>query len=398
MPSKTRHAKRTPPEHLVVVDSSVLWHSDKSHVVSPEFEPLWLELGEIADLTLGIPAVVRGELLYQHTTSALRTLARMQDELGKLSATTGAKQRSLATEQVVRDQVQARLDTWIARLNYRVLPTPIQSIDWAAIVDGAVWRTPPFTQDKSADVEKGFRDAMILETVVSTLGLTAVPRIAFICGDKLLARATSERSGAEPRFSVHDSMTAFGSSLRLAQETLTDQFVKSIVAHATTFFFERGASGTLYYAASVKDRIEKEFSQSLEVNELGAGLLHSIAPERTHSAWRPIGQRRVRIGTAQFLRIDDSERFHWRSPITLVRAFERQRPENTFARAFGHYEQNLLTVRVDVNWSADVSAAGKFSNGSVGAIAQGSRQFKVATLDLIEKYDLRVARRPGLFD
>lgn len=30
--------KRKPPPHVLVVDTSVLWHKDKAHVVCPEFE------------------------------------------------------------------------------------------------------------------------------------------------------------------------------------------------------------------------------------------------------------------------------------------------------------------------------------------------------------------------
>ena len=84
------HPKRTPPPHLTLIDTSVLWHPDKTVVVSPEFDSTWAELSLLSDLTLGIPEPVRDELLFQQTSSALKSLKKVHDEVALLSRLTGA--------------------------------------------------------------------------------------------------------------------------------------------------------------------------------------------------------------------------------------------------------------------------------------------------------------------
>ena len=74
-----------------------------------------------------------------------------------------------------------------------MLPTPIPNIDWAAIVESAVWRRPPFTFDaKDKNNEKGFRDAVILETLAHLCQSTPTDKtVIFVCNDDLL-RTTAD--------------------------------------------------------------------------------------------------------------------------------------------------------------------------------------------------------------
>ena len=58
--------KGKPLPHVVIVDTNIVWHKDKTPPVNPEFDAFWTEQQRLVDLELKIPDVVRGELLFQH--------------------------------------------------------------------------------------------------------------------------------------------------------------------------------------------------------------------------------------------------------------------------------------------------------------------------------------------
>jgi hypothetical protein len=83
-----RIAKPNPPEHIVLVDTNILWHEDKSHVVNPDFDTFWDTYSPSFPMKLILPDVVRGELLFQQTTSALKLLEKANQDLSDVSRIT----------------------------------------------------------------------------------------------------------------------------------------------------------------------------------------------------------------------------------------------------------------------------------------------------------------------
>ncbi|WP_444939454.1 hypothetical protein [Microbulbifer sp. JMSA002] len=77
--------------HDIFVDTNILFNADKSLVANPEFDTFWQEHSPRLELYLKIPSVVIGELLYQQTSSSLRTLKKANDEIEKLKKITPTK-------------------------------------------------------------------------------------------------------------------------------------------------------------------------------------------------------------------------------------------------------------------------------------------------------------------
>jgi hypothetical protein len=80
--------RRSPNPHIVVCDTSILWHEDKARVVNPIFDEFWQKHSQAFPMELVIPDVVRGELLFQQTTSALKSLAKASTTFAELSQVT----------------------------------------------------------------------------------------------------------------------------------------------------------------------------------------------------------------------------------------------------------------------------------------------------------------------
>jgi hypothetical protein len=62
--------KEEVPPHIVIPDTNVLWNKDKSVAVNPEFDEFWEEFSSKSNLELIIPDVVKGELLFQQSSSS----------------------------------------------------------------------------------------------------------------------------------------------------------------------------------------------------------------------------------------------------------------------------------------------------------------------------------------
>ncbi|UCH08250.1 MAG: DUF4935 domain-containing protein, partial [Deltaproteobacteria bacterium] len=180
--------------HMVIPDTNILWYEDKRKVVNPEFETFWSSHSSNYILELVITEAVKGELLFQQSSSAIRSMKKATDCMDKISKITGKEYRHKITEAKIKNQVEARFDNWLKGKDGRVEPTPADAIDWERLIQDSIWRNPPFEFDpKKEKVEKGFRDALILETVVALCKKERRKHtIAFICDDALLRDETKK--------------------------------------------------------------------------------------------------------------------------------------------------------------------------------------------------------------
>ena len=139
------------------------------------------------------------------------------------------------TEEQIGTEIRQKFDRWIAARDAKVVETPINKIDWNALIQDALWRNPPFV-DKKAE-EKGVRDALILQTTIHQC--SQEPRnhpIAFICKDRLLRETAIEELKNDERFTAYELITGFRSYLDLTKEKLEKQFIQAILRRANIKF------------------------------------------------------------------------------------------------------------------------------------------------------------------
>jgi predicted nucleic acid-binding protein len=116
--------------HAVILDTNILFDQDKSKVVNPEFDKFWENYAAEANLQLVIPEVVIGELLFQQTTSALKTLSRANDSFDRLSTFTGNGYSHRVSESRVKKEIRSRLYAWAKTKKFYELATPVHEMDW----------------------------------------------------------------------------------------------------------------------------------------------------------------------------------------------------------------------------------------------------------------------------
>ena len=136
---------------------------------------------------------------------------------------------------------------------------------------------------RDKDKEKGFRDALILETVASECAKAANETVIFICNDHLLRTATEERLKTSKRFLAFESLADFGAYLTLTQQQLTDAFVKAIQGHARRKFYTKGDPNCVYAKFGVSAAVLEKFEEALAFEgQIATSVSNGMdAPTRT---------------------------------------------------------------------------------------------------------------------
>src|SRR6266513_1489877 len=108
-----RIIRPSPPEHLVVVDTNILWTDDKSVVVHPDFDVFWQKYSSIFPMKLILPDIVRGELLFQQVTSASKALEKANLHIREVSRVTGKEYSHRVTFERIKKEIEERFDAWL---------------------------------------------------------------------------------------------------------------------------------------------------------------------------------------------------------------------------------------------------------------------------------------------
>ena len=280
------------------------------------------------------------------------------------------------------------------------MPIPVSAIDWKSVCDSAIWRRKPFTSDPKNDNEKGFRDALIGETVAHFVGNESRKvNIAFLCNDFLLRTSVAERLRTDQRFTCYESLADFSSYIKLTREKLTNEFIKRIVRRASERFYRHGDLTCLWNKEDLYHKLSAEphrfdvsdfnipvmqepmlvtgsWSQNLTGIINLSGSIPTIAaptpytPSFTLPTWAEHGTNKWVIGTHEFQKVSGDRTYHWKSPVTYGRRYE-----SSYTTPTGP-DMRVLTVRFNVLWKADVKDDARFYDISLEHVQFEKREFR----------------------
>jgi hypothetical protein len=378
--------------HLVFVDTSILWHEDKSHIVDPAFDDFWDEYSRDFKMELVVPEVVKGEILFQHSTSAIKSMERATECIKKVCKITKKTYSHRITETGIKKGVAKRFEAWLSSKGGVIAPTPFSKIDWKDMVERAIWRKPPFPYDpRKTEIEKGFRDAVIAETVVYTAGKDSrkIRRI-FLCKDELLG----DTGVAKLKWlETYESIDDFRSYLKLTKEKLEDKFITSILKKASLKFWSKLDPKCLYNRENIWDQMGKLYPDSFEIP-----AVFKTSPGQTgEDNWKPLDSGRIWLGKAEFEELVSPNEYHWINKITYVRQFRYEPttisfpPDNALA---GHLIEvsSLKAILVSVfkvKWKSKVTTDGRFRNLSLLEIKHEDTSFREPTEAERKAWDLQ---------
>lgn len=385
-----RIKRQRPPKHILIPDTNILWFEKKDVCVSPKFSEFWNNYGAKYAIELVIPAVVKGELLYQHTSSALTTLERINSQFQNLSSFANKIYKHRVNEKRVRGDINAKFNAWLSSLSAEVAQTPVDIINWNKLIESAIWRHPPFTEDKDKKNEKGFRDALILETVCSIADARGTIDIAFISDDGVLAQAAKDRLKNKKQVSFYESLDEFSSYLRLLDEELTNEFVQAIQKRARSKFHSDNDPTCLLYRdkiiKTIREQHASQFTAPIPKRTLSQAL--SESPFTMKENWGEYSEEGIWIRAPSFVELEGESDYIWDSRITFVQLFRYNGPGGggLLSGMTVPGQENLRKIEFKVIWDARVGKDARFRKMEVKKIELVEKKFEPASEEEKSRY------------
>ncbi|MFZ0798159.1 MAG: PIN domain-containing protein [Terriglobales bacterium] len=249
--------KRVKPRHVelkVVIDTNALYTGSASNFLRKEVADLISQNLNPLDLTIRwiVPEVVRHERQFQMIQEASQMLPTIE----KLERLLGHNLN--ITKEILNARVKEAVDAQVEQHGIVVQPLNSAAVDWPRVILDASYRRPPF---QLGEKEKGFRDALILETflqiVASSPTSRSVARLALVSGDQLLRDAALSRLASATNVHLLESIDALKDLINTIGSAVDEQFIAAIKERAADVFFKRGDENTLYYKESVGARLEQ---------------------------------------------------------------------------------------------------------------------------------------------
>lgn len=359
-------------ELRVVLDTNALYTQAAHDLVNHETAEMIRGNNSHPDLKINwyLPATVIEERMFQMREKAsglLPTLAKMERLLGH---------RFGITPESLDHHVQLAVNSQKESLGINVVELNIDSVDWRKIIDAAHKRTPPFQQ---GDKEKGFRDALILETFIQLVAdsprTPSVCRLVLVTSDDLLASAARERIADYNNAQVLLNLDELKNLINTLASQVDEVFLNELQEKAQVMFFSGSENrDTLYYKEKIYDRIINEYIQPFETLPDGADIRESDGISIVKPRFvKKEGQRiswitRLRFKTKAY-RLEEAQ-----LPASLQASLPetgatpqqvRQTGLNVFSdlyRRFAQKEKQFMksgATIFEVNWSTTVDAKRK---------------------------------------
>lgn len=390
---------------MLIVDTNVLWLKDKGPMVNPEFDTFWNDHKGQLRMELVIPEVVRDELIFQHCASGKKLIEKVTESMSEFSSITVKKHRHRLSEEALKKLVREKFDRWLNGRDGKIAEIPLETLNWRALYDKAIWRIPPFATDaKNPDNEKGFRDALIYETVLDLA--KKKPRevnIAFVSNDFVLREALEEEFLLEQTFWPFESLAAFSSYIKLTREQITAQFIGKIVKRVAEKFYSAADPNSLWNKEKIADRlvgikdawrideIEPKVTYNPQFyNDVLSSPLGSLespvstfefTPVVSSRSWKATALNTWHLGPHEFVKTSGTRTYHWSSTVLAVRKY-------VFSDGQVTTDERIRRIAFKVLWKADVKADARFHNIVLEKVGLENKEFRAPTPEEVQQFNL----------
>lgn len=255
-------------ELRIVFDTNSIYTGSEVYFLNKDTFDLINELSSIKDIQINwfCPDVVRHERQFQMQERALKLLPNIK----KMEKILGHNLN--ITDKIVLTRVEEAIDEQMNNSKINRLDLNMSLIDWGSVIQKACYREPPF---EKGEKEKGFRDAVIVETfcqlIENSPKTRKVCRIIMLTEDSLLACAVKKRTVGIRNVQVVETIEELKGLINTLASTVEEEYIGKINTTAKLFFFEENSEDGLYYKAKISGRIKEKFRDFLvETPESGS--------------------------------------------------------------------------------------------------------------------------------
>lgn len=305
-----------------------------------------------------IPDVVILELAYQKRRQMLKAYKDARANLRKVD---GALK--LGIPEVGEPEPEKMLDRILAKLRDQVKATPhCQSVAvpyeaigarFKTLVNAALYHEPPFPDGNG---DKGFRDALVLETIRHFRATAIHSDIALLTKDALLRQATEREFGDANNFGVFGTLRDYRQFLNLARSRFTPEFLHTVSGRAKDI--------TLMYALC------EEIENRLQAR-------HGLFPGREMSVPPPrqcMEQPSFYYSTTKLVSVVGVNEFHWATTIVASAPYSG-RGEGIIGSQMPPTFIGYRVIGVSVEWAALANDVGELTEQRVLREQEGFDMF-----------------------
>jgi PIN domain len=362
----------------VVWDTNPLFSESEIELVSSQSLTELREIQQTAGIEILIPRVVAGEILFRKDWGLANLRNDAAKKLTSIGLLVSSPQPDVANQKTLRRRLQRRFIKWCKANHIRLWRVPFDKVNWRRLVSLAMSRQPPFSPfDPKGKSEKGFRDALILETLCDVYQSIPAKPTVFICGDELLANAAKARLGPD-RLSVYKTSTEYLSYLKLQRQNFVNETIKAILEEATALFYTANSPESIYtkfdIPAKLHSSLPAEFSKTPPPTPF---LVSPLQPE----SFKAVTAEGYGIGPTNIETASDNNQMTFKTEVAAAQAFQSS---NQYA------SEQLRVISAVVFWTAkwQVLPHIELSSPQFRSIKWEKTTFEMATDERLKSFNL----------
>ena len=254
MTDQIQHSGSPADDLRVVLDTNAIYSATTGYLLAYETQKLIEEtrLDPHLNVSWYLPQIVLDERRYQIQQEA----AKLRSSVRNLEKV--IRHTSDLTDSLIQDRIASSVTDQVRKHGLVVCACDPRHIDWGRLMTDAVTRTPPF----DPELEKGFRDALILEALKQLVTVSAEEcRFVFVTNDGLLGKAA--QSARLPRVEVLKSIDDVRSLINARLSAVTKEEVAAWQITAKEYFFSEQTQSGLFVELNVASRIREECPSAL---------------------------------------------------------------------------------------------------------------------------------------
>ncbi|MFZ1810985.1 MAG: PIN domain-containing protein [Candidatus Nitrotoga sp.] len=246
--------KKSIPQLKIFLDTNVIHTHTPSELVNSKVSKMIAEHSNSGFLEISwyISDTVRHERQYQMINGASEWLSYIP-KIKKFFEIDFA-----ADEPAINNRVNDLINEQLKILNLNVFNIQYTQVRWDQIANKAIYRLPPFSTGKN---EKGFRDALIIESFKQFISQESNALIVLVSGDKLVRDAAQSVITSDMR--VMPSLIELNVLINTLLSQVTEDFVTEMKEKAGAIFFIEKDFSTLYFKEKLHEKITERFAQEL---------------------------------------------------------------------------------------------------------------------------------------
>jgi hypothetical protein len=246
--------KRNPSQIHVAFDTNFAFVKDaEDRLITQKLGQLIVERSKIRrpQVSWYLLDIVRRERRYQMLQVALKLVPSAERVSNLLGENLGISQERL--ERGVDAAIQKQITEHA--LKTRDLDT--NSVDWHSLIHKATNREPPF---KKGEHEKGFRDAIVLETFDQLVREFSSPSNYFVLvsDDGLLTKAFEERMQSRNDVKIIEDFQTLESMLNAYTSDVDADQLKQILETAQRLFYNKANNEGLFFKWKIEAAIREQ--------------------------------------------------------------------------------------------------------------------------------------------